>query len=207
MAKKASKKREKSGRVRTIRVPVAEVISGGTKQEFYRDLRESLDVARRCANKTIAVCLKQDQDLMTGGRPPKLYAYPETSREFIGAAEDPVLLAVDNQAKTRLTAREKYFHTLFSDYRVDLKTRKEVFEAKEVIAWLREVGWLGNAGNLSQIAQVLDVSPESSGCEPPPGSPREPVAIEPPDLSQKAVNSRGFQGSNLAAPEVDDRTI
>jgi len=77
---------------------------------------------------------------------------------------DLILLAVDNQALTRLVAMEKHYHAYFDNHRVvdRDKSGRELFAAGPVLQWLRAVGWLGNAGNLSQIMQVLDVSCDAS---------------------------------------------
>lgn len=72
--------------------------------------------------------------------------------------EDLIILAVDNQPKNKLIAREKHYHAMFQDHRVANKNNREWFDAEPVLQWLRAVGWLGNAGNLSQIAQFLDVT-------------------------------------------------
>lgn len=69
---------------RVIALPVAEVIEGGTKSEFYAQLRELLDACRRAANKAVAMCLAADVDLMTGGKCPKLYTYPIIASAFPG---------------------------------------------------------------------------------------------------------------------------
>lgn len=71
---------------RTIKIPVAEILEGGTKPKFYADLRNSLDLARRAANKSVSLCIGTDADLMTGGKCPKLYTYPQVSSEFPGAS-------------------------------------------------------------------------------------------------------------------------
>ena len=71
---------------RTIAISVAEVISGGTKQEFYEDVRKSLDLSRQAANRTVSVCMQQDETLWSGGKAPKLYAYPVIASEFPGVA-------------------------------------------------------------------------------------------------------------------------
>ena len=71
--------------------------------------------------------------------------------------EELTILAIDNQPKVKLRAREKHFHAMFQEHRVT----GEWFLAEPILAWLREVEWLGNSGNLSQIAQVLDVSQDA----------------------------------------------
>ena len=73
-------------RNRTIKIKVAEIVDGGTKSEFYRDLRETLDLARRAANKSASLCFAADADLMAGGKCPKLYTYPQVSSAFPGVA-------------------------------------------------------------------------------------------------------------------------
>lgn len=91
-------------------------------------------------------------------------------------SEPIVLLAVDNQPKTKLTKKEKHWHAVFAEHRVkDEDTGDEWFHGEPVIDWLREAEWIGNAGNLSQIAQFLDVSTDAVKSEPPPGSPRETI--------------------------------
>lgn len=73
-------------RNRTIAIPVAEVIEGGTKQQFYADLRQCLDLSRRAANKSLTECLTVDSELFTKGKCPKLYTYPRVATEFPGVA-------------------------------------------------------------------------------------------------------------------------
>ena len=75
------------------------------------------------------------------------------------ADRDLVILAVDNQPKTKLRKRETHFHAQFAAHRVcDGLTLSagEWFDAEPILYWLREVQWLGNAGNVSQLKQVLD---------------------------------------------------
>ena len=74
-----------------------------------------------------------------------------------GSPEDLILLAVDNQSKATLVKKEKHHHAYFSASRDKRANATEWFIAEPVIRWLREVGWLGNAGNLSQILQHLEV--------------------------------------------------
>ena len=69
--------------------------------------------------------------------------------------DDLVVLAIDNQPKSKLTNKEKHYHALFADARTD--ANREWFREEPVLTWLREVGWVGNSGNLSQIAQVREV--------------------------------------------------
>lgn len=69
---------------RTIAVPIAEIIDGGTKSEFYAELRSMLDLCRRAANKSVAMCLAADTELMTGGKCPKLYNYKVIAGDFPG---------------------------------------------------------------------------------------------------------------------------
>lgn len=82
-----------------------------------------------------------------------------------GCPTELIVLAIDCVPKSKLTAREKHFHAMFREHVVDFKTgavRKEWFAADPVIRYLREVGWLGNAGNRSQISQYLDASCDAS---------------------------------------------
>jgi hypothetical protein len=78
--------------------------------------------------------------------------------------ENLVILAVDNQPKSKLTAKEKHFHAIFAEHRVSgvgtdgRKVSKEWFESEPVIDWLRAAGWLGNAGNLSQVCQFVEIA-------------------------------------------------
>lgn len=71
------------------------------------------------------------------------------------SAEELVLLAIDNQPKNKLTVMEKHHHAAFAEHR--WRDDREWFKAEPVIEWLREVGWFGNAGNRSQISQVMDI--------------------------------------------------
>lgn len=84
------------------------------------------------------------------------------SRAKSAATDSPddelTILAVDNQSVSKLTQREKYWHAYFAAHRL----HGEWFDAVPVITWLREAGWLGNAGNRSQIAQVLDLNDDVS---------------------------------------------
>jgi hypothetical protein len=79
------------------------------------------------------------------------------------SSEDLVVLSIDNQPKSKVKSREKHFHAMFQEHRLTKQfgSKTEWFVAEPVLAWLREVDWLGNAGNLSQIAQVLDVSKDA----------------------------------------------
>ncbi|MBL8871722.1 MAG: hypothetical protein JNK90_18245 [Planctomycetaceae bacterium] len=78
---------------------------------------------------------------------------------------DCVVLAVDNQPPGKLSQKEKYYHAMFDEYRVVDRNKigNELFMADPVLEWLRAVGWLGNAGNNSQITQVLGVSRDTLG--------------------------------------------
>lgn len=89
---------------------------------------------------------------------------PGRMKTFATANPDWVLLAVDNHPQNKLVAKEKHYHAMFDSHReVERgKSGQELFAADPVIAWLRAVGWYGNAGNLSQIMQVLGVSEDAS---------------------------------------------
>lgn len=118
------------------------------------------------------------------------------------SAEELTILAIDNQPKTKLTKQEKHYHAMFQEHRV----KGEWFDGEPVIEWLREAGWFGNAGNLSQIAQILDVSHDASGV-----GHLMPNSECPSDLfldgcSQKADNQLGYVESNQPAPAVNNRT-
>lgn len=65
-----------------------------------------------------------------------------------------LVLATDKQPKTKLRARERHYHSQFSEHRID--GQREWFQAEPVIAWLRETGCLGNAGNITQIQQYME---------------------------------------------------
>ena len=83
---------------------------------------------------------------------------------YLTSNPDWVCLAIDNQPQNKLGVKEKHYHAMFDNHRVTARNKigNEVFAADPVIAWLRAVGWCGNAGNLSQIAQVLDMSEDAS---------------------------------------------
>lgn len=94
-------KEQPKTRNRTIAIPVAEIIEGGTKQEFYADVRATLDLSRRAANRAVSECLKQDPELMTGGKCPKLYTYPTIAGEFPGVAKVAANIGRTVEAKYR----------------------------------------------------------------------------------------------------------
>ena len=73
------------------------------------------------------------------------------------SSEELIILAIDNQPKAKVRDKEKSYQSQFKKYQVQLATATEWFDADPVLLMLRERGWLGNAGNLSQIAQVMDV--------------------------------------------------
>ena len=117
---------------------------------------------------------------------------------------DWVLLAIDNQPSTKLASKEKYYHAMFDLYRVTERNKigNELFEADSVIAWLRAVDWLGNAGNLSQIMQVLDLSEDKSRA----GHLKADSGLFKTEdvlkCSQKADNEQGYSGLKPTAPAV-----
>lgn len=120
---------------------------------------------------------------------------------------DWVVLAIDNQPQAKLSAREKHHHGVFDAYRVVSRNKigNEVFEADPVIAWLRAVGWLGNAGNLSQIAQVLDVSLDASRGGHLQADSGRSESDEILNRSQNADKRRGYVGVNSPALATIDR--
>lgn len=75
--------------IRTLRIPVAEVLSG-TKADFYRDLRESIDLATKTANRVLSLCMADDQAAFVKSdkisKAPKFYQYPVVSKDFAGAS-------------------------------------------------------------------------------------------------------------------------
>jgi hypothetical protein len=85
---------------------------------------------------------------------------PGRMKTFATTNPDWILLAVDNHPQNKLVVKEKHYHAMFDNHRVvdRGKSGQELFLSDPVIEWLRAVGWYGNAGNLSQIAQVLGTS-------------------------------------------------
>ena len=75
----------------------------------------------------------------------------EVSSQVVNKA---IRCKVESIRLKKLRSMEKHYHAMFQDHRVT----GEWFLAEPILAWLREMGWLGNAGNLSQITQVLDMS-------------------------------------------------
>ncbi len=114
--------------------------------------------------------------------------------------EELIILAVDNKPKTKLRAREKHFHALFQEHRV----KGEWFHAEPVIAWLREAGWFGNTGNLSQIAQVLDVSRDASTDGLLKADSERPLGYGVEWCSQNADNTQGYAENSQPALAVAD---
>jgi len=121
------------------------------------------------------------------------------------APEELIILAVDNQPKSKVRQKEKHWQAYFSEHRVNKQGRKsEWFDAAPVVHWLREAGWLGNAGNVSQIAQVIPLH-EHAADDPPPGSSVSlPDGNDPRESSQDAEKRRGYTGSNPTALAMAD---
>lgn len=103
------KEKVKGVRNRSIKIPVAEVLEGGTKSEFYADLRSALDLSRRAANKTMQVCFSSDTDLQVQGAMPKLKVYSEVSKQFYGEFKNSTtaLSAITNRVESKY--REKRY--------------------------------------------------------------------------------------------------
>jgi hypothetical protein len=69
-----------------------------------------------------------------------------------------IVLSVDNQPKTKLFKVETRHHARFNSCLVERDDgAREWFEATPVISWLKSAGWIGNAGNLAEIQQVLNL--------------------------------------------------
>lgn len=123
------------------------------------------------------------------------------------SSEELCILAVDNQPKSKLLAKEKFYHAMFAHCRVNNANNTEWFNADPVLEFLRQADWLGNAGNLSQIAQYLDVTNPTS---------RDGLLQADrkclPDYiagrcSQNADKRAGILGANQAAPAVTKSMI
>ena len=69
------------------------------------------------------------------------------------SSEELLILAVDNQPKNAVKAKEKHWQAYFADHRL----KGEWFEGEPIITWLKESGWIGNANNLAEISQVITV--------------------------------------------------
>jgi hypothetical protein len=122
---------------------------------------------------------------------------------------DALVLAIDNQPKSKLNSREKHWHSCFNDHRITNRTEKgnEVFAAEPVLAWLREADWLGNAGNRSQIMQVLDVSPDTASAGHLKANRECSETLVVSECSHKAVKQAGIQRQKRAAPAVTQRSF
>jgi hypothetical protein len=112
--------------------------------------------------------------------------------------EELIILALENCPKAKIVAREKHFHAMFQQHRV----RGEWFTADPVLNWLREAGWLGNAGNRSQISQVLDVSVDTFRDGDLNANRDCPQVTNPDGCSQKAEKKQGYSDENRAALAV-----
>lgn len=121
---------------------------------------------------------------------------------------DCVVLAIDNQPIAKLGLKEKHYHAMFDAHRVTDRNKagNELFTASPVLAWLRAVQWLGNAGNISQIAQVLDVSQDAFKGGHLQADSVEASCNENLNFSQNAKKSQGYSGFKPMAPEVSVRT-
>ena len=80
--------------------------------------------------------------------------------------------------------------------------QKEWFFAEPIIAWLREVNWLGNAGNLSEIMQVLDVSSDTERAGDLNANRECLTVFNPERCSQNADKEAGITCENKSAPAV-----
>lgn len=98
------KKEKYKGPVRAITVTIAEVVDGGTKNEFYTDLRKSLRLARDAANKCMSRHIQEDANLFEGGpMPEKWTTYGVISEEFPGVCK-----VADNIKQDVKSKYEKY---------------------------------------------------------------------------------------------------
>jgi hypothetical protein len=69
--------------------------------------------------------------------------------------QDWITLFTHKTTKNGLSKLEKRYLSLFDAHRIN--GSKEMFRAEPIIEWSREVGCLGNTGNLSQIMQHIEV--------------------------------------------------
>jgi len=118
---------------------------------------------------------------------------PDTSRHRspTDSPEELFILAIANYPQAKIVAKEKHYQAMFKQHRIDMR-QKEWYDAHPVIAWLREVDWLGNAGNLSQIAQVLDLSTDKSGDGLLTANRECLLATNPGKCSHNADNTQGY---------------
>lgn len=79
--------------VRTIKIPVAEVVSGGSRNDFYRDLRSALKRCVAAMNRCLTECAVIDREahesVARGAKvpkKPKTYTYPVLTGQFDGHA-------------------------------------------------------------------------------------------------------------------------
>lgn len=123
--------------------------------------------------------------------------------------EDTLTLAIANYPASKVFQMESHFKNMFDRYRFTGRKEQgnEVFVAEPVIEFLREVDWLGNTGNLSQILDVLgltDVKSRGGHLQADSDGPEILVSV---DRSQNAVKGQGYLWDSIAAPEVTDRSI
>jgi transposase len=78
---------------RTLRIPVAKVLEGGTRNEFYADLRKSMRACTAAVNRCLTECAIQDKEAFEAvGRgekvpkSPKFYTYQTINDHFPGFA-------------------------------------------------------------------------------------------------------------------------
>lgn len=126
-------------------------------------------------------------------------------KTFATTSPDWVCLAVDNHPQNKLVAKEKHYHAMFDNHRVvdRNKAGRELFSAGPVVAWLRAVGWYGNAGNLSQIAQVLDVSSDASRVGHLQADSEHDRSIEPAEVLAECREKAGISGIKTSGPRSD----
>jgi hypothetical protein len=116
---------------------------------------------------------------------------------------ETIMLAVDNHPTKQLKSAETRYHAMFAEHR----TIGEWFRAEPIIAWMREAGCLGNAGNRSQIAQLIPLDGVPSGESAPSALIASADEAKPSSALAKCRQTVVDIGRVTTAHEVNDRLI
>jgi hypothetical protein len=166
--------------VRTICIAVAEVLEGGTKSGFYSELRSSLDMARQVANLAVTACVRLD-DLSLEKMPAskekgmsvvnqayhasKVVLPPGSQSLASGICGAVVCGYMSDRWQLRRGIRSVRLYRSMPWPLSRGNNHLQIVDAGEFLTArirLASKWWTVRlAGNLSQIAQVLDVSQDA----------------------------------------------
>ncbi|MDM4014940.1 hypothetical protein [Roseiconus lacunae] len=164
-------------RNRTLTVRVAEVIEGGSKSEFYSDLRTSLDWSRRMFNSAISICCQRDSELMKGGKAGRLYVYPDLKDQAEGCAQ--ALASITRDAEKEYLRRRGLVRSGYGSFPIQrsypwplLPSKTDVEDHRDFLAVrvrLKGQFWrirlAGGANHRRQISGIRKAISEGKVCQ------------------------------------------